>query len=189
MALSFVYIAFVRLLQLLRLSRRPEEELAVEIVMLRHEVAVLRRQVARPALRQSDRAVLAGLSRLLSAARRGRFLVRPETLKGASSGSTPWQRLRVSATMVDMACSVTFLLVRRLLDILRLGPSPDEKVKGARTRTASKNRGFRRGREPADCNLRAHCGPAPTGMFRAGQGHPGAALGELTGLSSFTPRA
>ena len=26
-----------------------------------------------------------------------------------------------------MGCSVTFLLVRRLLDILRLGPSPDEK--------------------------------------------------------------
>jgi len=29
--------------------------------------------------------------------------------------------------MVDMACSVTFLLVRRLLDILRLGPAPDQK--------------------------------------------------------------
>ena len=80
MALSFVYIAFVRLLQLFHLSRRPDEELAVEIVMLRHEVAVLRRQVARPALRPSDRAVLAGLSRLLSAPRRGRFFVRPETL-------------------------------------------------------------------------------------------------------------
>jgi hypothetical protein len=26
-----------------------------------------------------------------------------------------------------MACSVTFLLVRRLLDLLRLGPSPDQK--------------------------------------------------------------
>ncbi len=48
--------------------------------MLRHEVAVLRRQVARPALRPVDRAVLAGLSRLLSPARRGRFLVQPETL-------------------------------------------------------------------------------------------------------------
>ena len=48
--------------------------------MLRHEVAVLRRQVARPAVRPSDRAVLAGLSRLLSMARRGHFFVRPETL-------------------------------------------------------------------------------------------------------------
>jgi hypothetical protein len=49
-ALSFLYIAFVRLLQLLRLSRSRQEDLAIEVVMLRHEVAVLRRQVARPAL-------------------------------------------------------------------------------------------------------------------------------------------
>ena len=48
--------------------------------MLRHEVAVLRRQVARPALRPSDRALLAGLSRLLGRRRRGRFFVQPETL-------------------------------------------------------------------------------------------------------------
>ncbi len=80
MALSFLYVAFVRLLELLRLSRRREGELAVEVVMLRHEAAVLRRQVARPFLRPSDRAVLAGLSRLLSKARRCRFFVRPETL-------------------------------------------------------------------------------------------------------------
>jgi hypothetical protein len=79
-ALSFLYIAFVRLLQVLRLSRRGQQDLAIEVVMLRHEVAVLRRQVARPALRPSDRAVLAGLSRLLSMARRGCFFVRPATL-------------------------------------------------------------------------------------------------------------
>jgi hypothetical protein len=48
--------------------------------MLRHEVSVLQRQVARPVLRPPDRAVLAGLSRMLSSARRGRILVRPETL-------------------------------------------------------------------------------------------------------------
>ena len=80
MALSFLYIAFVRILQLVRLSRGEQQDLTIEIVMLRHEVAVLRRQVARPALQPADRAVLAGLSRLLSAARRGRFFVQPETL-------------------------------------------------------------------------------------------------------------
>jgi putative transposase len=79
-ALSFLYIAFVRILQLVRLSRGELQDLAIEIVMLRHEVAVLRRQVARPALQPADRAVLAGLSRFLSAARRGRFFVQPETL-------------------------------------------------------------------------------------------------------------
>ncbi len=80
MALSFLYVAFVRMLQLLHLSHSEHEELAIEVVMLRHEVAVLRRQVARPALRPADRALLAGLSRLLSGARRRRFFVQPETL-------------------------------------------------------------------------------------------------------------
>ena len=60
MALSFLYLAFVRILQLLRLLRRDRNELAIEVVILRHEVAVLRRRVDRPALRPSDRALLGG---------------------------------------------------------------------------------------------------------------------------------
>ena len=80
MALSFLYLAFVRVVQLVRLSCRAQDDLAIEVVMLRHEVAVLRRQVARPALQPTDRALLAGLSRLLSGARRGRFFVQPATL-------------------------------------------------------------------------------------------------------------
>jgi putative transposase len=80
MALSFLYLAFTRTLQLVRLSRRDCDQLAIEIVMLRHEVAVLRRQVARPALQPPDRALLAGLGRLLDRRRRGRFFVQPETL-------------------------------------------------------------------------------------------------------------
>ncbi len=80
MALSFTYLAFVRIIQLLRLLRSDRKELAIEVVMLRHEVAVLGRQVSRPALRPSDRALLAGLSRLLGRRLRGRFFVQPETL-------------------------------------------------------------------------------------------------------------
>ena len=80
MALSFVYLAFVRVLELLRLQRCDAADLAIEVIVLRHEVAVLRRQVTRPALRPADRALLAALSRLLSRSKRSRFFVQPETL-------------------------------------------------------------------------------------------------------------
>jgi hypothetical protein len=62
--LSFFYRAFCRVLQLIRLTCRRDVDVAIEVVMLRHEVAVLRRQV-RPALQPADRAVLVGLARLL----------------------------------------------------------------------------------------------------------------------------
>ena len=98
MAFSFLYLAFVRVVQLVRLMCRAQDDLAIEVVMLRHEVAVLRRQVARPALQPADRAVLAGLSRLLSRARRGRFFV-PKSASSAvrSVNWCPTAHLRASA--------------------------------------------------------------------------------------------
>jgi hypothetical protein len=61
MVLSFLYVAFVRVVQLIRLSCGAQDDLAIEIVILRHEVAVQGRQVGRPVLRPADRALLAGL--------------------------------------------------------------------------------------------------------------------------------
>ena len=80
MTLSFRYRAFCRVLQLIRLICRTDIDLAVEVVMLRHEVAVLRRQVMRPSLQPADRALLAGLARLLPRQRLGRFFVQPAIL-------------------------------------------------------------------------------------------------------------
>ena len=80
MALSFLFIAFVRTLQLLRLQQSEANDLAIEVVVLRHEVAVLRRQVARPSPRPPDRALLAGLSGLLPRPKRCTLFVQPDTL-------------------------------------------------------------------------------------------------------------
>jgi putative transposase len=63
----------------LRLRSRELKEL--EIVVLRHELAVLRRQISRPRLDDSDRLFLAATSQLLGRANRS-FFVRPDTLLG-----------------------------------------------------------------------------------------------------------
>src|SRR5439155_9489040 len=55
---------------------------AVEVLVLRHQVAVLRGQVRRVDLEPADRAVLAGLSRLLPRVRWAALFVTPGTLLG-----------------------------------------------------------------------------------------------------------
>jgi hypothetical protein len=57
MTLSFLYRAFCRVLRPIRLISSRETDLAVEVVVLHHDVAVLRCQVHRPALEPADRAV------------------------------------------------------------------------------------------------------------------------------------
>jgi hypothetical protein len=77
---SFVYLALRRSLELILLCLRSAEAKEIEILVLRHELAVLRRHHPRPRLQPTDRALLAALSRLLPRARWSVFLVRPETL-------------------------------------------------------------------------------------------------------------
>ena len=63
------------------LARRSATKDA-ELLILRHEVRVLRRQVTRPQMDWADRAVLAGLARLLPRPSLNRGVLRPETLLG-----------------------------------------------------------------------------------------------------------
>jgi putative transposase len=79
-AIRLVYLLLARVLSWLALLARFEAAEDVEILVLRHEVAVLRRHNPRPTLTWIDRAVLSALGRLLPAQLRRLRLVSPRTL-------------------------------------------------------------------------------------------------------------
>ncbi len=78
--LSFALLGGPPSVRASRFFGRSERTKEVEILVLRHELQVLRRQVGRPRLRSADRALLAALSQVLPQARRRSFLVHPSTL-------------------------------------------------------------------------------------------------------------
>ena len=79
---SLLYLVLRRLLSLVAPNRRSDHVAQIEILVLRHQLGVLRRQVKRPVYRRRDRALLAAGSRILPNQQWGAFLVRPETLLG-----------------------------------------------------------------------------------------------------------
>jgi putative transposase len=77
---SFVYLVVRNLFALVWLLGRPRRSKELEILVLRHELAILRRQASRPRLTRADRALLASLSRSLARPAWAVFPIKPGTL-------------------------------------------------------------------------------------------------------------
>ena len=82
MSMRFAYLAVLRMFGWLALLARSDRTKAAEILILRHQVAVLQRQVKAARLSWADRAVMAALARLVPRSQLGqlRLIVSPQTL-------------------------------------------------------------------------------------------------------------
>ena len=80
MFLSLCYVVLRRVLQLAVLRFRSNDLKELEIVVLRHELAILRRRTRRPAMTWTNRLFLAAASRVLPRTRWRSFIITPGTL-------------------------------------------------------------------------------------------------------------
>jgi putative transposase len=79
-ALKLIYLMFAKLLSWMVLRVRSDTAKDIEILVLRHQLAVLQRREPRPRISWSDRAMIAALGRLLPTRRRRGFLATPATI-------------------------------------------------------------------------------------------------------------
>ena len=89
MLVSALYIVVRRLLEFVVLLGRSDRAKELELLVLRHELSILRRQVGRRRFEMHDRVLLAAFSRMLPRRSWAAFSVRPETLLA-------WHRRRVA---------------------------------------------------------------------------------------------
>jgi hypothetical protein len=106
---QLAYLTLCRSIQLLVQLVRGDAAKDLEILVLRHQLSVLRRQTARPRLGPADRALIAAISRLLPRSRWSCFLVRPETLLGwhrrSVGGAWTYPHYQTGRPALDGGCA------------------------------------------------------------------------------------
>jgi putative transposase len=120
---SFVYLALKRLIALVLLCFRSSDAKEVEILVLRHELDVLRRQQPRPRLEPRDRAWLSLLSQFLPRPRWSAFPAKPETVLGWHRRMVRhhWTYPNTATGRPPVAADIQALIVRLAVENPRWG--------------------------------------------------------------------
>ncbi len=126
---SFAYLVVRNLFALVWLLARPRRSKELEILVLRHELTLLRRRAGQPKLTRADRALLAALSRSLPRVAWAGFPVKPETLlrwhrQLVARENPHWGYKRIVGELKGLGISVSATSVRKVLLEAGLAPAP-----------------------------------------------------------------
>jgi len=162
-SLRLLYLLFLKVLRLVVLLGRPSSTKDIELLVLRHEVAVLRRTNPRPRLDWADRAVFAALARRLPRALRCHRLVTPDTILRWHRRLVRKKRTYPNRPGRPPISDVLAVLVVRMATHNRTGDTKGSRASCSSSATASAPR-----RSDGSSNVTAshqrHCGaPTPAG--------------------------